>query len=116
MNHDHLENALPHPNRGRSLRLASSVSAQSIAEFCASLEFAVHNQAITEGERRSLRKALSQIAREAHAAHMLPEHLLIGLREVWSAVCGHTPGPDMYDAAWHLVVDECLKAYEAARP
>ena len=117
MTRDHFEeNAVPHTGHTREFPLLSAISQQALSEFCAALEFAVHNDAITEGELQTLRKTLLRIAREAHASHMLPEQLLIGLRQAWLRVCGRTPGPDMYDASWHLVVDECLAAYEVARP
>src|SRR5687768_4230681 len=76
----------------------SAVSHQAVADFCAAIEFAVHRDPATTGELAELRKALRAIAREAHAAHMLPEQMLMGLRDVWSKVCGRVPDPDSNDS------------------
>lgn len=59
---------------------------------------------------------LTSIAREAHAARMLPEHLLIGLRVVWRHTRRQHSVGELPDTSWSRVVGVTLDCYERERP
>ena len=116
MRNEHFESDPTQPSGARAFPRLASISDQAIADFCSAVEFAVHHHPITRGELADLRQALRALAREAHTAHLQPEVLLLGVRQIWSQICGNLADPDMHDADWDLVVRECLDAYEAERP
>ena len=89
------------------------VSAGAMAAFCDAIEFAIHGEPPTHGELGALRAALRRIAREAQATGVAVEKMLLGLKAVWTDVCGREPKPDMHDPAWHVVTRESVHAYFA---
>ena len=115
MRNEHFESDPAQPSGARAFPRLASISDDAIADFCSAVEFAVHHHQITRGELADLRRALRALAREAHTAHLQPEVLLLGVRQVWSHMCGPSER-DMHDADWDLVVRECLDAYELERP
>ena len=70
-----------------------------------------------ETRHESLRNALTGICREAHAAKLGPERMLIAVKSAWTRV----PGIDRVDAtraevAFGQVVGFCIDAYYAEAP
>lgn len=92
------------------------ISGRAVADFCDAVEFALYNAEATEADEQRLSDALLAIAREAHQKAMTAERVLIGLKAVWSKVCGHPPDPDVTDRRWGLIVRVALETYERSRP
>lgn len=91
------------------------ISPAAVVDFCDAVEFALYKAEATEADERTLRDALLAIAREAHQKGITAERVLIGLKAVWSKVCGHFPEPDVNDRRWGLVVRLALEGYERTR-
>ena len=102
-------------NRSYSDVWIPGISAAAVVDFCDAVEFALYNTDATEADERTLRDALLAIAREAHQKGITAERVLIGLKAVWSKVCGHFPEPDVNDRRWGLVVRLALEGYERTR-
>jgi hypothetical protein len=92
------------------------ITAAAVARFCDAIEFGIYDNDPSHTEMLELQRALTAIAREAHAAGMPVERMLIGLKSVWTKVCGRQPAPDMHDRCWDIVLKTSLDAYEATRP
>lgn len=114
MHRDHHE-AEPGGHSGPAANIPG-ISQRAIDAFCNALEFSVYDRWPTDSESVQLKFALLQLTREAHGVGMLPERVLLGLKGVWVAVCGHRVTPDTFDPAWHFVVRMALDAYESTRP
>ncbi len=71
---------------------------------------------VSTGSSSSLQECLARLAEEARARHILPEHLLVVLKETWNALPQVRAMADSRQQARLLerVITMCIKEYYSA--